>query len=109
MAEPLIRDNPDESRFEILIGDEIVGVSEYETRPGVRAFTSTEVDDRFQGQGLAGRLIAAALDATRADGLAVEPYCPYVRGYIAKHPAYVDLVPADRRAEFDLDTTPSGA
>jgi len=32
----------------------------------------------------------------------VLPYCPFIRSYIQRHPAYLDLVPADRRAEFAL-------
>ncbi len=38
----------------------------------------------------------------RDRGLAVLPDCPFVRGWIAKHPDYADLVPADRRADYDL-------
>jgi hypothetical protein len=31
------------------------------------------------------------------------PVCPYVRKVIAEHPEeYLDLVPSDARAEFDL-------
>ncbi len=30
------------------------------------------------------------------------PYCPFIRGYIQRHPGYLDLVPADRRDEFRL-------
>jgi hypothetical protein len=32
----------------------------------------------------------------------VLPFCPFIRGYIQRHPAYLDLVPDDRRAEFEL-------
>jgi hypothetical protein len=32
----------------------------------------------------------------------VLPYCPFVKSYIQKHPEYLDLVPAERRASFDL-------
>jgi hypothetical protein len=32
----------------------------------------------------------------------VLPYCPFIRGWIARHPDYVDLVPAKRRAAFQL-------
>jgi len=38
----------------------------------------------------------------RRDGLSVLPFCPFVRGYIARHPEDVELVPADLRAHFDL-------
>jgi hypothetical protein len=32
----------------------------------------------------------------------VLPYCPFVRSWIAEHPAYADLIPADQRAHFSL-------
>jgi predicted GNAT family acetyltransferase len=48
-------------------------------------------------------LIAGALDAARAEGLAVLPFCPFVRRFIDEHREYLDLVPAQRRAEFKLD------
>jgi hypothetical protein len=32
----------------------------------------------------------------------VLPYCPFVRSWIAGHREYADLVPGDRRAQFDL-------
>ena len=39
-------------------------------------------------------LIRAALDATRAQGLTVEPQCPFVKSFIDRHPDYADLVAA---------------
>ena len=50
--------------------------------------------------------MSAALDATRAEGLAVIPLCPFVREYISGHPQYLDLVPADRHATYGLSSPP---
>lgn len=101
-TEPEIKDNPDANRFEIRVGGELAGFAEYKLKPGQISFTHTEIDDGFSGQGLAGKLVRTALDEVRGRGLAVLPFCPYVRGWIAKHPEYVDLVPAERRAGFEL-------
>jgi predicted GNAT family acetyltransferase len=61
------------------------------------------VASEFQGQGVGGRLICAVLDTARNQHLTVLPFCPFVRGYIAKHPDdYLDLVPADLREHFEL-------
>ena len=39
----------------------------------------------------------------RAGGLAVLPFCPFVRSFIAGHSdEYLDLVPGDLRGAFDL-------
>jgi predicted GNAT family acetyltransferase len=104
-AEPVITDNQAESRLEIYVGGERAGLVQYhvpDRDAGVISFMHTEVDDRFQGMGLAGKLARAALDSARERGLQVLPYCPYIKSWIAKHPDYVDLVPEDKRAEFNL-------
>lgn len=101
-TEPEVKDNPSASRFEVHVDGELAGFAEYKLKTGQISFTHTEVDDRFSGQGLASKLVRAALDEVRGRELAVLPFCPYVRGWIAKHPDYVDLVPADRRAGFEL-------
>ena len=60
------------------------------------------IDDAFAGKGLASTLIKHALNDARGAGVAVLPQCPFVKGYIEKHPEYLDLVPEDRRAHFGL-------
>ncbi len=95
-------DNPEQERYEIRAGGELAGLTQYRLAPGRISFIHTEVDDRFEGQGLGSRLIAFALDDARARGLAVLPFCPFVRGYIQRHPGYLDLVPAAKRSQFDL-------
>ena len=100
MAE--VRHLRDDFNFVILVDDEVAGYTEYRMGPGVRAFMHTIVDDKFRGQGLASQLVKWALDETRGEGLLVEPYCPFTRRYIQEHPQYLDLVPKDRRADFDL-------
>ncbi|MEA2285281.1 MAG: uncharacterized protein QOJ21_1324 [Solirubrobacteraceae bacterium] len=95
-------DVPDRSRFEVRLDGEIAGFAEYRRRPRVIAFVHTSLDPRFEGRGLASALVRTALSAARADGLAVMPFCPFVRGYIARHREYVELVPTDLRAQFGL-------
>ncbi len=97
-----VRDNPEEAQYEILIGSTVAGYSEYRLESQTITFFHTEVSPDFGGQGLGGKLAAAALADVRARGLAVIPECPFIRGYIRKHPEFLDLVPADRHAEFHL-------
>ncbi len=103
-AEIQIAENPERERYEISVGGELAGFTQYRPRPGgVLAFVHTEIDDRFEGQGLASQLIAFALDDVRSRGLAVLPICPFVKGYIERHPEYADLVPEAKRAQFGLE------
>ena len=106
-AEPVeivtVRDNPQEQQFEVWLGDELAGFTRYEPRPdGVYAFVHTEVQPRFEGRGLAGRLVGDALAEAGRRGWRVLPYCPYVRRFVAAHREHLALVPADRRAELGL-------
>ena len=98
----LVKNNPDEQRYEISVGGELAGFVQYRARPGLIAFTHTEVDGRFEGRGLGGELIGFALDDARARGLAVLPFCPFVNSYIQRHGEYLELVPEENRAQFDL-------
>ena len=94
------------SRFEVLVDGEVAGFAEYRRTPTSVSFTHTVVEPAFEGRGLGSVLARGALDAVRAEGLAVLPYCPFIRAWIERHPGYVDLVPAGRRARFGL---PAGA
>lgn len=46
----------------------------------------TEVPKALEGRGIAGRLVTAALDYVKSEGLRVAPYCSYVRAYMKRHP-----------------------
>ena len=97
-----VADAPERERFEISLGGEVVGFTTYHRNPRALALVHTEVDPAHEGEGLASTLIQFALDSARAEGLAVLPFCPFVRGFIEAHKEYLDLVPAERRAEFRL-------
>jgi predicted GNAT family acetyltransferase len=99
----VVREDPARHRFEVWVGEQRAGVAVYvDHGDGVVAFTHTEVDPRFEHQGLAGRLVAEALATARRRSWAVLPECPYVRAYLKRNPELVDLVPEERRAGFGL-------
>jgi uncharacterized protein len=99
-GEILVRDAPDLSRFEITVAGRLAGFTEYYTPAARIVFTHTEVDEAYQGRGLAGRLIRAALDGSRRKGLEVTPLCPYVANFIRRHPDYLDLVDEAHRGQL---------
>jgi predicted GNAT family acetyltransferase len=101
-AQIVVSDAPERERFEITVDGELAGFLVYRSRKGLLALTHTEVEERFGGRGLGGRLARFAPDQAREQGLAVLPFCPFVNEWIKRHPEYVDLVPDAYRANFDL-------
>ncbi|MDG4824352.1 GNAT family N-acetyltransferase [Asanoa sp. WMMD1127] len=93
--EPVVKDNPGRNRFEIVVDGQDAGFSAYRLRDGAITFTHTQIDPSFEGQGLGSKLARAALDESRARGLRVYAQCPFIAGYIDKHPEYADLLAAD--------------
>ncbi|MET0789518.1 MAG: GNAT family N-acetyltransferase [Cellulomonas sp.] len=93
MMDVQVSDAPDKHRFEARSPDgELLGFSVYDTIGPTVVFTHTEVDPKFEGQGIASILVRAALDAVRESGRDVVAFCPYVKAWIARHPDYQDLV-----------------
>ncbi|MDI1346996.1 MAG: GNAT family N-acetyltransferase [Pseudolabrys sp.] len=86
-----VRDNSARQRFE-LDAEGHVAFSEYMRADGVIEIRHTEVPPALNGKGIGSRLVRGLLDLVRAEGVKVRPRCPFVRGYIEKHPEYADLV-----------------
>jgi uncharacterized protein len=101
-VESEVRENVAEHRFELWIGDQLAGKSVYQGEDQTLPFVHTEIEARFEGQGLGSTLIRAALDAVRERGGSVLPYCPFVLHFIEKHDEYLDLVPQEQRTDFGL-------
>ncbi|MFC7403508.1 GNAT family N-acetyltransferase [Georgenia alba] len=80
------------SRFEILVDGEVAGFTEYLQNGDRRIFVHTVVDPAFEGHGLAGTVVRHALETTRREGMRVVAVCPYVAGYVERHPEVADLV-----------------
>jgi uncharacterized protein len=93
----VVERNPDQHRYEAWVDDALAGFAEYRLRGAdTWVFTHTEVDDAYEGKGVASRLIRAALDDVRERGGSVVARCPFVSAYIRDHPAYADLLAETR-------------
>jgi uncharacterized protein len=86
-------DNPDESRFELRLGGNLIGLTLYRRRDGRIALTHTEVEESHEGKGFGSVLAAGALDEAARQGLEVVPLCPFIAAYVERHPEYERLVP----------------
>ncbi|MCR4781252.1 MAG: N-acetyltransferase [Lachnospiraceae bacterium] len=53
-----------------------------ETAPGVCTIESTFVNEDYRGKGLAGKLVAEAIELIKSRGEKVEAECPYAKTWI---------------------------
>jgi len=84
---------PERDRYVIRVDGEDAGLTvAKEGDDGTVLFSHTEVKDEYEGQGLASKLVAGALDDVRANGKRIEVTCDYVKGFLEKHAEYQDLV-----------------
>ena len=95
-----VRDNPDKSRFDVLVGDTHAGFSMYKNfaadpaapapAAAQRIFYHTVVFDEFGGRGLAGTLTRTALGTSVEEGHRIVAVCPYVKKWLTTHHDFDD-------------------
>jgi uncharacterized protein len=91
--------NEAEQRFEAHVQGHTAFLA-YRRFPDRLVLVHTEVPPAIEGKGIAGKLVARALDFARAAHLRVIPLCPYVTDFVRKHPEYHDLLSADDRPQI---------
>lgn len=89
--------SPENDRYEVRVDGESAGYAEYMATEHATVFTHTEIFDKFEGKGLGGILAKGVLDDIRATGRGVLALCPFIKGWIERHPDYADLVVEDPR------------
>ncbi|TYK48396.1 GNAT family N-acetyltransferase [Actinomadura decatromicini] len=88
-----ITDNAERKRYEIRLDGELAGFADYEPAENdILVLTHTEVDPAFEGKGVGGTLARGVLDDLRAQNRTVIPLCPFIKGWIQRHPDYRDVV-----------------
>jgi len=86
-----IVNNRAQHRFELTV-DGHLAAAYYKTDGNVITFEHTEVPPELGGKGIGSKLVQGALDQIRAEGTRIAAECPFVKGWIAKHPEYNDLL-----------------
>lgn len=67
-------------------------VLDYRLAGAVMTITHTLVPAAVGGRGIASALVQAAMAAARSEGWKVVPACSYAEAWLARHPAYGDLL-----------------
>ena len=79
-------------RFEMSVDGKTAGFASFIDDGDRRIFHHTEVKDEYSGQGLAGKVVQQALEATKAEGKRIVPVCPYVAKFVTKTDEFTDVV-----------------
>lgn len=88
-----ITDVPEQNRYEAVDADgRRLGLVDYIRTDSMISFTHTEVEPAAEGRGIGSKLARHVLDQARADGLKVQPLCSFIKGWIERHPDYLDIV-----------------
>jgi predicted GNAT family acetyltransferase len=88
-------------RFEAHLGGE-TAFAEYVVHKGAMVLPHTVVPPAFEGKGVGSALARTALGYARDHGLTVRPSCPFIAGYIKKHPEWADIVDPESREKLGL-------
>jgi predicted GNAT family acetyltransferase len=86
-----VRKAEDRSRYELLDGDDIVGIADYRVDGELVVFPHTVITPERRGEGLGEILVQAAMDDVRAEGRKVVPACWFVAEFLGNNPRYTDL------------------
>lgn len=73
-------------------GEWVAEMTYIRKEPNMIMVDHTQVDEKLGGQGIGKKLVAAVVDFARANGLKIEPFCPYTRKVIESTPEYQDVL-----------------
>ena len=59
---------------------------------GIMTIDHTEIDEKLRGQGIGEKLVQAAVDYARANGLKIKTACPYAQKIIDRTPEFQDVI-----------------
>lgn len=87
-----VRRNDGDQRYEAWVDGVLAGFADFQVTDVLIVFTHTEVGDAYEGQGVGSAIARYALDDVRATGThRVLPMCPFIKGWMQRHPEYQDL------------------
>ncbi|MFK7933429.1 MAG: GNAT family N-acetyltransferase [Saprospiraceae bacterium] len=84
-------ENVERKRYEFHI-DEHVPFIEYIKVKGKIFLTHTEVPKELNGKGIGSAIVKAVFEDIKKQDLTLIPLCPFVAGYIKRHPEWKSLV-----------------
>lgn len=90
--ENAVRDNKQEQRFEMPLGEGKMAFIQYaKAGEGVVELRHTEVPEEFEGKGVGGELVKGTFEILQQENLKMMPTCRFVAVYLQRHPEYQSL------------------
>jgi predicted GNAT family acetyltransferase len=78
-------------KFYVIV-DDLESHLEYVKMNDMLDLNHTYVPYQLRGKGIAAKLVEAALEYARLNGIKIIPSCSYVAVYLQRHPEYEDLL-----------------
>jgi predicted GNAT family acetyltransferase len=96
---PTVTNNAERRRYVAVVVDQAgtagfdtAGFVEYQETSELVVLTHTEVGAAYEGRGVGSALVRAALDDIRDRRLKALVVCPFILGWLGKHPDHQDLL-----------------
>lgn len=84
--------NEEKNRFELWVDGHLGRIEYIINKTGLIFLTHTEVASELKGKGVASKMVKDALQYIEEHDLKLVPLCPYVAGYLKRHPEYHALL-----------------
>ena len=91
-----VRDNRNDSCYEAIVDDQVVGMVVYKRDGNRLVIRHTMVEPGLRGDGVGTNMVRAVLDDVRERGEKLTNYCGFVADFLSDHADYQDLVDTDR-------------
>ena len=85
-------DNTENHQYEFHIGKLVPKIEYIKSKNGEIYLTHTEVPVQLEGKGVGSQLVEKVLKDIERQELRLVPLCPFVAGYIKKHPDWRRIV-----------------
>lgn len=103
-----VTNNAARQRYEAIVeGAATAGFVDYQETKELVILTHTVVDPAFEGRGVGSTLARSALEDIRDRGLKALVTCPFILGWLRRHPHYVDVLhhaPQPRMSDREQQT-----
>ena len=91
-ADYKLTDNEERHQYEFHVDQYTPKIEYIKSTNGEIYLTHTEVPTQLGGKGIGSQLVEKALKDIEKQGLRLVPLCPFVAGYIHKHPEWKRIV-----------------